>query len=130
MSELRAATVSNLAGTGAATLTGQTAAKAWANLNGSGTIAIRASQNISSFTDSGVGVYLANHTVALIDANYSVQLTVGNSGWAMGANNVLTGHSTLGTRSTTACTINVAYTDTSGIAQAFDTADVNYMAVR
>jgi hypothetical protein len=72
MSTLRAATIADLAGTGPATLTGQTAAKAWFNLNGTGTIAGRASQNISSYTDNGTGDYTGNITSALVDANYAV----------------------------------------------------------
>jgi len=71
MSEIRAATVSNLAGTGPVTLTGQYAAKAWVNFNGTGTVAIRASGNVSSITDNGVGDYAVNFTAALTDANYA-----------------------------------------------------------
>jgi len=40
MSEIRATTISNAAGTGPITLTGQSAAKAWVNFNGTGTVAI------------------------------------------------------------------------------------------
>ena len=71
MSTLRAATIADLAGTGPATLTGQTAAKAWMNLNGTGTIAIRASANTSSATDNGTGDYTQNLSSALVDANYA-----------------------------------------------------------
>lgn len=72
MSTLRATTISDLAGTGPATLTGQTAAKAWANWNGTGTIAIRQSQNISSLTDNGTGDNTPNFTNAFADVNYAV----------------------------------------------------------
>jgi len=78
MSDLRAATISDLAGTGPATLTKQTAAKAWFNLNGSGAIAGRASANISSYTDNGTGDYTGNMTSALTDANYSIYGTANN----------------------------------------------------
>ena len=47
-------------------------ARAWVNFNGSGTVAIRASGNVSSITDLGVGSYSVNLTTALQDANYSV----------------------------------------------------------
>jgi hypothetical protein len=47
-------------------------AKAWVNFNGTGTVAIRASYNVSSITDNGVGDYTLNFTTALADANYSV----------------------------------------------------------
>jgi hypothetical protein len=46
-------------------------AKAWVNFNGTGTVAIRASFNVSSITDSGTGTYTVNFTSALADANYS-----------------------------------------------------------
>jgi len=47
-------------------------ARAWVNFNGTGTVAIRASYNISSITDNGTGDYTANFTTALVDANFSV----------------------------------------------------------
>ena len=50
-------------------------AKAWVNFNGTGTVAIRASGNVSSITDGGTGVYTVNFTTALTDANYSIQLS-------------------------------------------------------
>ena len=46
-------------------------AKAWVNFNGTGTVAIRASYNVSSITDSGVGTYTVNFTTAFSNANYS-----------------------------------------------------------
>lgn len=46
--------------------------RAWVNFNGTGTVAIRASYNISSITDNGVGDYTVNFTTAMVDANYSV----------------------------------------------------------
>jgi hypothetical protein len=45
--------------------------KAWVNFNGTGTPAIRASLNVSSLTDHGVGQYTINFTTALADANYA-----------------------------------------------------------
>ena len=45
--------------------------KAWVNFNGTGTVAIRASYNVSSITDNGVGDYTVNFTAAMADANYS-----------------------------------------------------------
>lgn len=48
------------------------ACRAWVNFNGTGTVAIRASGNVSSITDGGVGIYTVNLTTAMPDANYSV----------------------------------------------------------
>ena len=45
--------------------------RAWVNFNGTGTVAIRASGNVSSITDNGTGDYTANFTTAMPDANYS-----------------------------------------------------------
>jgi hypothetical protein len=50
----------------------QGSAKAWVNFNGTGTVAIRASYNVSSITDNGTGDYTVNFTNALPDANYSL----------------------------------------------------------
>jgi hypothetical protein len=47
------------------------ACRAWVNFNGTGTVAIRASGNVSSITDNGVGVYTVNFTTAMQDANYA-----------------------------------------------------------
>lgn len=47
-------------------------ARAWVNFNGTGTVAIRASGNVSSITDLGTGQYRVNFTNALQDANFSV----------------------------------------------------------
>jgi hypothetical protein len=45
-------------------------ARAWVNFNGTGTVAIRASGNVSSITDNGTGDYTVNFTTAMPDANY------------------------------------------------------------
>ena len=45
--------------------------KAWVNFNGTSTVAIRASYNVSSITDNGTGDYTVNFTNAMADANYS-----------------------------------------------------------
>ncbi len=47
------------------------AARAWVNFNGTGTVAIRASGNVSSITDNGVGDYTVNFTTAMSDADYA-----------------------------------------------------------
>lgn len=46
--------------------------RAWVNFNGTGTVAIRASGNVSSITDNGTGDYTVNFTNAMTDANYSI----------------------------------------------------------
>jgi hypothetical protein len=49
--------------------------RSWVNFNGTGTIATRASANVSSLTDNGTGDYTVNFTTAMVDANYSLQCT-------------------------------------------------------
>ena len=41
------------------------------NFDGTGTVAIRASGNVSSITDNGLGNYTVNFTTAMVDANYA-----------------------------------------------------------
>lgn len=45
--------------------------RAWVDFNGTGTVAIYASKNVSSITDNGVGDYTVNFTVAMSDTNYA-----------------------------------------------------------
>jgi hypothetical protein len=45
---------------------------AWVNFNGTGTVAIRDSFNVSSITDNGTGDYTINFATALPNANYIV----------------------------------------------------------
>ena len=49
--------------------------RAWVNFNGTGTVAIRASGNVSSITDNGVGLYTVNFSTSMPDANYSTVAT-------------------------------------------------------
>ena len=60
---------------GGSTLYPQFACRAWVNFNGTGTVAIRASGNVSSITDNGVGDYTVNFTTAMADANYCAVVT-------------------------------------------------------
>jgi hypothetical protein len=59
------------------------ACRAWVNFNGTGTVAIRASGNVTSITDNGTGDYTINFTTAMPDVNYAV---VGTSGPNSGVN--------------------------------------------
>lgn len=62
------------------------AARAWVNFNGTGTVAIRASGNVSSITDNGTGDYTVNFTTAMPDVNYS--WAIGDNGWGIAWNEV------------------------------------------
>ena len=51
--------------------------RAWVNFNGQGTVAIRASGNVSSITDNGTGDFTINFTTAMPDANYAACPSLG-----------------------------------------------------
>jgi hypothetical protein len=53
--------------------------RAWVNFNGTGTVAIRASGNVSSITDNGNGDYTVTFTTAMPDADYSVANMAGRT---------------------------------------------------
>jgi hypothetical protein len=61
------------------------AARAWVNFNGEGTVAIRASGNVSSITDNGVGDYTVNFTTAMPDSNFACLATYGNTNASSGS---------------------------------------------
>ena len=71
MSEIRANTISDAAGTGPITLTKQSAAKAWNIFNGTGTVVILDSFGVTSLTDVAVGQYTSNLTNNMATANYA-----------------------------------------------------------
>ena len=74
-----------LAATGSAPIY---ACRAWVNFNGTGTVAIRGSGNVSSITDNGVGIYTVNFTSAMPDVNYSTvvtsRATTNGTNWCIG----------------------------------------------
>lgn len=53
--------------------------RAWVNFNGTGTVAIRASGNVSSITDNGTADYTVNFTNAMPDANYCAVADMGDA---------------------------------------------------
>jgi hypothetical protein len=64
------------------------ACRAWVNYNGSSQ-AIRASGNVSSVTKNGTGDYTINFATAMVDANYSATVTVGNTGLGASGNSAV-----------------------------------------
>lgn len=64
--------------------------RAWVNFNGTGTVAIRASGNVSSITDNGTGAYAVNFTTAMPDANYSGNVSVASVPGTSDANFITT----------------------------------------
>jgi hypothetical protein len=45
---------------------------AWVNFNGTGTVAIRGSGNVTSITDNGTGDYTVNYTNSFANTNYAI----------------------------------------------------------
>ena len=83
--------------------------RAWVNFNGTGTVAIRASGNVSSITDNGAGDYTVNFTTAMPDANFCSQLTQGNTDGTNPPGNL-----SFGLRSVTTTTCRVNLRDSAG----------------
>lgn len=72
MSTLRVDNILNKDGGDLITAKGM--ARAWVNFNGTGTVAIRSSFNVSSISDNGAGSYTVNFATAMADANYAVTI--------------------------------------------------------
>jgi len=71
--------------------------RAWVNFNGTGTVAIRGSGNVTSITDNGTGDYTINFTTAMVDVNYSGVFGCNDNG-----NTSVMTYKSSGTKSTTA----------------------------
>ena len=54
--------------------------RAWVSIDGTGTVGINASGNVSSITDNGTGQYSVNLTNAMPDINYTVVATAPMNG--------------------------------------------------
>jgi hypothetical protein len=83
MSTLKLGTIATQDGTESTDVTNVVngTAKAWVNFNGTGTVAIRRSFNVSSITDLNTGWYQINFTTSMPDSNFSVT-TASDSGIA------------------------------------------------
>jgi len=74
LSEIRATTISDAAGTGPITLTGQSAAKAWAWVDAYTSNTVDNSFNVSSMTDNSTGNYLVTITNGMSDGKSVSQI--------------------------------------------------------
>ena len=79
MSEIRATTISDAAGTGPITLTGQSAAKAWGQVDQTGPT-LRDSFGVSSLVDAATGSFDLVFSTAMANANYSQTSTALKAG--------------------------------------------------
>lgn len=71
MSTLKVNTIQDTSGGATTLVSAQNTAKAWVNFNGTGTIAIRDSHNVTSLTDNTTSDYTINFTTAMSDTNYA-----------------------------------------------------------
>jgi hypothetical protein len=78
--------------------------RAWVKFDGTGTVAIGGSGNVSSITDNGTGDYTINYTTAMDDTNYATLLTTINNS---GANASIVSGLTGGIYSTSAVRVSV-----------------------
>jgi hypothetical protein len=86
-------------------------ARAFVNFNGTGTVSIRNSSNVSSISDNGIGLYAVNFTTAMADNNYTTVVTARRTdGGAGGGGDVNVAGSVLGSSD---LTYNSAVTTTS-----------------
>ena len=116
MSTLKVSAIQNLSGRE------RFLADAWVNFNGTDTVAIRASGNVSSITDNGTGDYTINLTSPLSDSNYAGICTSGGNS---------TGLLAAGRQDTTAKTTSAYRMGTFTTAGAgADVADVNILLFR
>ena len=99
-------------------------AKAWVNFNGTGTVAIRESFNVSSITDNGTANYTINFTNALTDANYALASMQGHTAGDSQARAVV--YDQDNTKSTTALQIRTV----NDFANYYDSGEVHVIVFR
>ena len=75
MSTLNVTNITNGTSTASTETVVKGAAKAWVNFNGTGTVTIRDSFNVSSITDVGTGNYQVNFTTSMPNANYCANVS-------------------------------------------------------
>ena len=113
---------------GGSTIYPHFAARAWVNFNGTGTVAIRGSGNVSSITDNAVGYYTVNLTTAMPDINYSITGSCASNGTSVLGTIIANTNTSAGTvaPTTSAFTLIVSNFSTS----IFDSAYVNVAVFR
>lgn len=98
------------------------ACRAWVSFNGTGTVAITSSANVSSITDGGTGIYTVNFTTAMADANY----TFGGSVRGNGSVNGWLGTGSGSTKTTSALEVYCL----SNVTTLYDASEVNVIVFR
>ena len=79
MSVIKANNITNVSGGIPTVKSQQLIPTAWVNFNGTNTVAIRDSENVSSITDNGSGDYSITWATAMSNGNYAVSHMVNRS---------------------------------------------------
>jgi hypothetical protein len=104
--------------------------RAWVTFNGTGTVAIGASGNVTSITDNGTGDYTVNFTTAMSDANYAIAVsTTGFSLTNQTRHAVIAGTQAGGATQKTTSALRIQTGDT-GAALLVDMAEINTLIFR
>lgn len=92
MSTLKTNTLQNVAATKSQTVANLVdgTAKVWVDFNGTGTIAIRKSFNVSSLVDNATGDYTINYSSPVADINYTAVHGVGGGASICGSSDIAT----------------------------------------
>jgi len=100
--------------------------RAWVSFNGTGTVAIRGSANVSSITDNGTGDYTLNFTTNMPDTNYAATLTTTDTNAA--GTNLVAG--LINVKATSSVRVWTFYIGQSVNRTFYDVDDVNVMVTR
>jgi len=73
--------------------------KVWVNFDGTGTVAIRQSKNVSSITDISTGRYRVNFTTSISDSSYAISGTAGDATYGTNAGYITPDHNSISTTS-------------------------------
>lgn len=104
--------------------------RAWVNFNGTGTVAIRASGNVSSITDNGTGDYTVNFTTAMSDANYSISVATSKSDSNTDGNSIASSGTTTLLPTISTCRVFSAFLTGSAVVAKVDTPQFNVSIFR
>ena len=96
---------------GGTTYSARGIAKAWVNFDGTGTIAARDSENVSSLTDNGTGDYTVNFSNAFGAADYGLLGSCLAGGGSGNNGQVVSSHGVAGFTPATSARFAVQYVD-------------------
>jgi hypothetical protein len=104
--------------------------RAWVNFDGQGTVAIRASGNVSSITDNGTGDYTINFTTAMPDANYASVCMQNDYSYTSSSKTIITGSGAQTNQTTSSFRIYSGQVSTGVAGSAFDAPSIRVAIFR